>query len=121
MTKQEIKELIWHLRDLGTGRVQPEDPGHGICREINLPDMPGALPGILYSHMSTWPLSTGSSMYPVPHPRLGCFTAYQRTEDYWANDEYGNNRRQLCLYLANAIEGDLRNGRLQHLLTRVPA
>jgi hypothetical protein len=53
--------------------------------------------------MQKWPNYSDNWEYAVPHPTLKPDEAYN-TVELWADDEYGDNRRELCLWLADQLK-----------------
>jgi len=103
------QEVIDHLRALSTGDVQPMDPKTGVCHEmssvfdIDLSDV----------DYTDWPKWSGLWGHPVPASNdygrrggyLTAITAYQSTTTpNWAADEYGDNRREFCAFLADQFD-----------------
>lgn len=102
------QELAQHLRDLGNGVIKPRHTSEGICRELQIlvnEDRISPRQRIYISIlMRGWPKHSGSLTYPVRHSWLISETAYHDTNNLWDNDEYGNNRRELCIWLADELE-----------------
>jgi hypothetical protein len=94
-------DLIAHLKALGNGTQAPVSKHCGICYDVKtnfgygVRDMTNDL-------MHQWPKYSGDDTYPVPHDKLNPHSAYD-LDDLWADDQYGDDRRELCLFLANAL------------------
>ena len=100
----DYKELREHLRELGTGAIAPTDPRNGICREIeSLANKFQMQLDVAFTFRS-WPLFSGSAVFPVPHPVFEPLRAFSIVLNKWADDEYGDNRRALCLHIADELE-----------------
>ena len=56
--------------------------------------------------MENWPKFSRNFWYPVPHPSIQSAESAYCTKLRWANDEYGDNRQELCLWLADRLEQD---------------
>lgn len=103
--KAAAKELAEHLRKLSSGAVQPKEPGNGLCFEIRRFELcSGSLGNEVIDEMPHWPAGTGGDCHPVPHPDQA---SYYSVENKWAADEYGDNRRELCAWLAEQLEAAL--------------
>ena len=101
-------EVIKYLRAL----AKSEDISrYGICDRINLQfgcDTEYKIRKI----MMDWPKAVPveklkyNSRFPVPHPTLSSVEAYFDANDngtMWSG-EYGHNRRELCLWVADELE-----------------
>lgn len=96
-----------HLCLLGNGLLAPRNKEYGLCAELE------SRFDIIIDNwiFSDWPKFSGNHSFPVPHPDYeGSEYAYcYLVEDnMWTNDEYGDSRRQLCIWLSNEI----KNGNL---------
>jgi len=100
-------KIINHLRALSTGDVEPIDREEGVCTELKrlfkLDPWPDGL------DLSAWPRWSGFRGHPVPAPESGYLRArhvryYHMTPAKWAADEYGDNRREFCAFLADQFE-----------------
>lgn len=100
-TKKEfIRNVVDHLRDLGEGTIQPQQKNIGICPILTLEfDV-----WDLYDSFEQLPGFSGHRVFPIKHPTLDPMYAYLNSKNLWADDEYGDNRREACLYLADWIE-----------------
>ena len=100
----EFKGVVEHLRKLGNKEIKPKDADYGICAEME--EMMSFTAQMAISRlMSAWPLVSDRLAYPVPHPYMSAVKAfYFYSDDIWADDEYGDNRRALCLWLADEID-----------------
>lgn len=106
------QRLIEHLRRLGNGAM-PSQKSEGICLEVHEflhENIHVNQIQIIVSYkkqvavaMQTWPKRSSSTTYPVPHPSKAAYAAYMQ-DNIWGNDEYGNNRRELCLWIADQLE-----------------
>lgn len=94
-----IQELIEHLRDLSKDDVEPLHHCGGICWELKIRFNGGNLVQLA----EFWSLYSGNPKYPVPYRKDCPFYAYAFM-DMWGKGEYGNNRRDLCEFLADTIE-----------------
>lgn len=93
--------IIAHLRALGNSEITPIDLDHGVCAEIY--NMYGVtVPAKIYEK---WTECSNSSSNPVRcAPSLFNKGKYNGGINHWDNDEYGDNRRRLCLWLADYFE-----------------
>lgn len=102
------KELAAHLRALGTGEKRLMCRQHGICGELHHLVYLGHISNFtrlaVTQLMRGWPKASGSYLFPVPHPNLDPADAFLELRDLWADDEYGDNRRELCRWLADRLE-----------------
>ena len=101
-----MQDLIYHLYALADGTVKPKCANKGLCHETYR---------IFPEHLNTvarlfcdWDKFTGSSAYPVPHPHLTCSAAFGALDDLWADNEYGDYRRDLCRFCAQQLEKRLK-------------
>ena len=100
-----LKGAAKHLRKLGSIELKAMHPGLGICFEVQrLVSYQNTV--FIVRLMGKWPKATGTAGYPVPHPELSPPHAFLSV-NLWAADEYGDNRRELCLWLADEIEAQL--------------
>lgn len=101
--KKKTKRLIRLLEDIGNEIVIPARPMFGLCFFIKKIDRSSI--ERCTRLMAEWPEGTGSIDYPVPHPEMDSREAY---EDAYVIDmyqgQYGQNRRDLALYLAEELE-----------------
>lgn len=106
-----FEKVIEHLRALGRKEVDPIDNNQGLCSELSerfyfsgdvcltdeqLEDVQDL--------MNDWPKSSDEIEFPVPHPTMDPVESYCVCDDLWGDDEYGDNRRELCLWLADELE-----------------
>ena len=57
-----------------------------------------------------WPKFSGQVTYPVRHPILSPFDAYQETHDMWDKEtEYGRNRWELLEFCINELEKEIND------------
>jgi hypothetical protein len=94
--------LVAHLRALGKGEIQPLDKHQGICFEVLVRFGPERQR--IKALFSSWPKFSGCQKWPVPHPECDAVFAAVSSNNLWADDDYGNNRRELCLWLADQLE-----------------
>jgi hypothetical protein len=119
-TIKTMLALATHLRQLGAGQILPSYPEHGVCSEIiaylyakpNAVIPPSKYQSAVYiDHLITnqllpaWPQGNHSKLFPVPHPTLNRYQAYT-TCPKWLADEYGDRRRDLCLWLSYKLEDE---------------
>ena len=105
----EAQALANYLTGLGNGEIIPENEASGICDLIVNTFNKAALT-TCKSHFTSWKLYSGSFSFPVPgygHADLDEVDAFFFTADLWANDNYGDDRRDLCLHIAKEIEKTL--------------
>jgi len=110
--KKDIYDLILHLIRLGDGTDQPSDKRLGICNELQEWAIKPLYSRRDWDYVSwlmvdpvilAWPKHTCDRAYPVPCPYLDEYFAFNHRRDLWADDEYGDNRRELCHYVAYAL------------------
>lgn len=94
-------ELADHLEQLGKGEIQPNKIGFGICYEVDC--VAGEYLDEVRALMTEWPRYSGNTFFPVPHPEYGAAFGYSDAKSEWEDDEYGDSRRELCLWLADEI------------------
>lgn len=96
-------KVVNHLRLLGKGKILPENIRCGICSEILHKE------GLnLYAFdFSLWPKFSGDLHFPIP----GCkginseeYYYFEYKTDKWGDNQYGDLRRELCLWLADYFE-----------------
>ena len=101
-----IEELIDHLEKLGKGEIPPSRSCYGICTELVAVGGLGNMTRFVACRSKGWAHHSGNDYYPVPHPEWpyrplkGFVDAGQSR---WTDDEYGDLRRGLCLYLAQSL------------------
>jgi hypothetical protein len=100
ITKKDLETLATRLRTFSTGEETPIDPSCGICWFVHC-EHP-TLSGITRKIMMGWPKATGDKDYPVPHPTMSGEDSYSLTDNLWIK-EYGDLRRELCLYLSEEL------------------
>lgn len=98
-TRDKIK-LANKLLALGTRRIEPERRGLGICFNTRQ----GA---VIRRIAQDWSGYSGSFAYPVPHRIHGEKYGYCTTADLWADNEYGNARRELCCFIGERLIQEL--------------
>jgi hypothetical protein len=103
MNKTE-KKLIRHLRELGAGKINPKETEYGICCEIeNVFSGIGCVINYGY-YYDMWPKFSGNYAYPVPYDGMSPGDAFDYTTNLWDGSQYGEARRELCLFLADKLE-----------------
>ena len=97
--------VINHLYKLGNNEIQPFNSASGLCNDICWVFDAFIAQKLLY-YMLKWPKYSGNNLYPISHSILSPTDAYNKLENLWDNNEYGNSRRELCLWLAKQLEGE---------------
>jgi len=110
-----MKNLIEYLTSLGTGEIKPKSTEYGICHSINYEFCNSDAYNYLEKISKLWvywPKYSGSKLYPVGIDSKKYYPDYLfvNVENLWGDDEYGNNRRELCLWLAEQLEKGLKYG-----------
>ena len=100
-----LDEAIKELEYLGNGG-EPKYTNLGICGNV-CESITILKLQELWVH---WPEYSGMSLYPVPHPKYDSHLGLLKTHNVWEG-EYGNNRRKLCLWLADELEKELNQGK----------
>jgi len=99
--KTTMEDVVYHLQGLGDGIKQPKNADRGICTELRwrfgLPDE------VMYDGFAHWPKDSGWECHPIPHETCTPVHAF-RYCPLWADDAYGDLRRELCLWLADYFE-----------------
>lgn len=95
-----MKAIVEHLRKLGRGDIKPEEPAFGICYELRMKKW---VPNYK-AHFFNWPKFSGHLQYPVCHESMSAQDAFDSIPNLWCDDSYGDDRRELCLFLADQIE-----------------
>ena len=95
--------IIEHLEKLGGGEIQPDDVDSGICYAL-FDRFGSEMPTYTFK---SWPKFTGNLLYPVPLEDEDPKMAYDY-KDLWSNDDYGDNRRELCLHIASELRKEIR-------------
>lgn len=101
-TTMNKRKLIKHLKSLGGGEIQPHHTTRGLCAELWHVGTNDILRYATRHLMTQWPKFSGDFNYPVPHPCMSPREAFN-TMPHWRCDEYGNARRELCLWLAEYL------------------
>lgn len=107
-----------HLEKLGRGEIEPQRINFGICSEIHqrFPTFfIGVCPVIFVgAYASTWERFSGIDSFPVPCEPCGiessmdaAIRAYSFRSNLWAKDLYGNDRRELCLFIAAKLRDEV--------------
>lgn len=118
--KDHFIPLSEHFDSIAKKEIEPEaGQYHGICEELSvfifnfIPASPlhsNALKVELRKAFESWPHFSGDIVYPVP-PCKGFMCddsddspyaeiAFDDCDDCWADDEYGDLRRDLCAHVA---------------------
>lgn len=102
------KYLIEHLRGLSQGTHTPASKGLGLCFDLTNLIRCGKITiedrGLALDAMLNWPNATGDWEYPVPHPTEPPAIAFVEFPNLWGDDEYGDNRRELCAWIADRLD-----------------
>jgi len=100
---EKLQYIVDTLEAWADDQIPPRDKSAGICQNLTLPpwDTRGASSLVAEAALS-WPETSGSLEYPVPHPEMPARIAYESplTKDKWVG-EYGAARRRLCQHIAN--------------------
>lgn len=101
-----IKFLVEYLQGLGDGSVDPY-PGWGLCTLVAL-KFENKYDDLLKEYFTSWPMGSRVRGYPVPSVQGGLSAGemYLSAPNLWEG-EYGDLRKELCLYLAKAIKADI--------------
>lgn len=89
----------------------PKLPHFGICSNVTIlryPSTWATLPTdeVLYELFKKWPKATGNPAFPVPHPHLSPIAAF--AEPHLWEGEYGNNRKELLVFMIEQLEKDTK-------------
>jgi hypothetical protein len=106
VNKKYKETIIAHLKKLGTGEIKPKKWVFGICRELDEVCNIGGDP-LVRNYAADWPKFSGHSTFPVPHSRKSATDAFIYTSNLWEATQYGDDRRELCLFLADRLEAEL--------------
>jgi len=102
MTKDQKIALANHLEKLGKGTIEPIHKCCGLCSEIM--DLFGVEAYLKIKHLSPlWTRYSGHPLFPVPHPTITNPSIAYSSILKWGDNQYGNSRRELCLFLAETI------------------
>ena len=108
INQDDFDKVRLHLRQLGNREAEPDDDRYGICEELKVAF------GVkwtvdarfkLVHELRPFEWLTRSSVYLI-----GGVKEFHRTDDddndgsLWADDEWGNKRRRLCLWLADNLK-----------------
>ena len=101
---EKLQYVVDTLEGWADGQIPPREYA-GICWNLEL--LPCGFrdaQGLVMEAAHSWPESSGSLEYPVPHPEMPAQIAYDSplTESLWVG-EYGAARRRLCQHIANWI------------------
>jgi hypothetical protein len=96
-TQQKIK-IASHLFGLANKRINPTEH-EGVCGNLAKFFKGGPSKFKIISYLSIgWPKHSLDDFYPVPHVygAKNAFMIYR----LWGDDDYGNDRRELCDFIA---------------------
>ena len=100
---EKLQYVVDTLEAWAEDQIAPRYTYAGICQNLALLpcDTPYAQELVVEAARS-WPESSGSLEYPVPHPEMPARIAYESplTENLWVG-EYGAARRRLCQHIAD--------------------
>lgn len=107
-----IQELIDYLRELESSIVEPTGKwgiqgGICDCLDTYIGSKIQRTSGRVMLLSPAWPLYSGDIDYPVPsivHSGFSARSTYKKKDIKWGDDAYGDNRRELCEFLADTIE-----------------
>ena len=100
---EKLQYVVDMLEAWADDQILPRDTFIGICMNLTLLPWDMQDPQDLVTEAArSWPESSGSLEYPVPHPEMPPLIAYNSplTESLWIG-EYGAARRRLCQHIAN--------------------
>jgi len=100
---EKLQYVVDTLEGWADDQILPRDKSVGICWNLKLlPCGVWGAQGLVTEAARSWPESSGSLGYPVPHPEMSALIAYESplTKDKWIG-EYGAARRRLCQHIAN--------------------
>jgi len=100
---EKLQYVVDTLEAWADDQILPRDTFAGICH--NLAQLPWEVHnarGLVREAAPSWPETSGSLEYPVPHLKMPAMFAYDSpfTENKWVG-EYGAARRRLCQHIAN--------------------
>ena len=96
-------DLIEYLEALGNGSLQPHNSIEGVCSSVHNEFIHAFNFGDLYKDfIDQWEHFSGSEDYPVPGGKHGFFTIALK----WENEQ-GEYRRDLCLFVARKLREEL--------------
>ena len=96
---------VVHVLKVKSKYYSHSDTVEGICSLFNSISSTHRYTSYLERFIRKWPKFSGNSLYPVPCPELEESEAFLYA--CWDNDRYGDNRRELCKYLADKIQEDI--------------
>lgn len=115
-----VGALINHLVDLATGVSDPENPEHGVCKEVSNfitgKDLSASefdkIIETMYESFPSWKHFSKCRSFPVPPADSHHKTAHQAycssvASMMWGNGAYGQLRRDLCLHIAKYLRRTL--------------
>jgi len=98
-------EIVEYLRQLGTGKIKPDCEQFGIC--LNLSTKFDRMTDCLIADLSVgWDKHSGDQFYPIKIHELNIPSKpYSKiySKEFW-NGRQGDDRRELCLYIADKLE-----------------
>ncbi len=92
--------LVVAARELLFKYLEQEDTVYGICDYFYINSKESAN---IRRLMSDWPQHSGNDTFPVPHPEQGPATAFVCCNNYLANNQYGDERRNLVRFLLDKL------------------
>lgn len=97
-------EIAAHLLALSKREIESININSGICAELSeVFDLSHYEISIIVGDIAeNWSKFSGSRTFPVPHPMIDSARAFD-TGSIWSADEYGNNRRDLCAFIAEEL------------------
>ena len=113
MKNKNRLELIGHLENLGLGLAQPIAKQYGICHEMRMLAAVEIWPHTkteIDSLLRQWDKFSGNDKYPVPHDGYDCpehAFNYAESEMWDSSTQYGRDRMELCLFLADQMRKNL--------------
>lgn len=96
-------QIASHLFNLANKRTPPL-ADYGICGNIQRFTHGHRIGAnfIVKEASALWPKFSGNKLYPVPHRSADARSAF-KFYPLWGNDEHGDNRRELCAFIAVKI------------------
>ena len=108
LTQEQKIRIRKHLMRLGKCELLIADPECGICDELLhvFPEFVDDIP--LFFYFESWDKFSGDFKYPIKgFPSSSPRETYIITSDKWADDEYGDLRRDLCLHIAEEMKKEI--------------
>lgn len=111
-----VEEIISHLRKLGKGEILPRSNVSGICADLKTV-FNADICWEVRKLIPAWPKYSGCYAFPIPAPKghegdeSDAYIDYNKdsSSSIWQDDEYGDNRRELCLFLADCLEAEYKD------------